>query len=72
MLNLDIHEMIHSRDVIWLGKYHKDLIVKKSSITESTNNDDDELNIQVGNQAVQKVVHTRMKRKISKREDIGR
>ena len=40
------------------------MIVKKSSIIESTNNDDDELNIQEGNQAVQKVVHTNEKEDI--------
>ena len=40
----------------WLGKYHKDWIVEKFPITESVNDDDDELddlNIQKYNQELQ-------------------
>ena len=64
MLNLETKGIINSRYVTWIGKYHKDWIVKKFSITESVNDDDDELDdlkIQKDNQESNKS-RTRIKR----------
>ena len=65
MLNLETKGIINTRDVTWLGKYHKDWIAKKLPITESVNDDDDDelddLNIQKGNQEVQQIVNTNEK-----------
>ena len=61
MLNLAAKGIINTRDVIWLGKYHKDWIVKKFPINERVNDDEDkldDLNIQKGNQEVQQNAST--------------
>ena len=64
MLNLETKRIINSRDVTWLGKYHKDWIFKKFLFAESINGDDDELddlNIQKGNQEIQQIENTNEK-----------
>ena len=70
MLNLETKGIINTRDVTWLGKYHKDWIAKKLPITESVN-DDDYLNIQYNNKEIQQTANRNEKKDdVSTYEDI--
>jgi hypothetical protein len=46
MLNLETKAIIHSRDIIWLHKMHKDWIKDKSTTIAS--NEDDTIELPIG------------------------